>query len=214
MGKDKVWQTLHDYIQPPKGTDLALEVEDWRAGLGMAAEIIAAQHNLELARARSEKTELLTCGHPASVADDDGCAMCRLVAQVAMMTEALGHYANEELWTADVEIYLESGEYPDADGNSREISFSYDTGIKQVWVGHNGEDGYELAQKALSAAPKVFCLKGRTSKYYDLEAVADDAPDEFRQLLIERGMFAPWDVMVCLPKAGQPTESEQEGTDG
>jgi len=61
----------------------------------------------------------------------------------------------------------------------------------------------------LSAAPKVWRMQGRTSKYYDLEVVAEDAPDEFRQLLIGRGMFAPWDVMVCPPKGEQPTESEQ-----
>ena len=34
-------------------------------------DAIAAQHKQELARARSEKTELLPCGHPASVVEDD-----------------------------------------------------------------------------------------------------------------------------------------------
>jgi len=61
----------------------------------------------------------------------------------------------------------------------------------------------------LSAAPKVWRVKGRTSLHYDIEVMAEGAPEEFRQLLISRSMFAPWDVMVCLPKAGQPTESEQ-----
>jgi len=63
---------------------------------------------------------------------------------------------------------------------------------------------------ALSAAPKVWRVQGRTSLHYDIEVMAEGAPDEFRQLLIDRGMFAAWDVMVCLPPGEQPEESEQE----
>ena len=64
--------------------------------------------------------------------------------------------------------------------------------------------------EALSAAPKVWRMPGRTSKYYDLEVSAEDAPAELQQLLNDRGMYAHWDVMVCLPKGEQPEESEQE----
>ena len=49
------------------------------------AETIAAQHEREMTRARSEKTELLTCGHPAANADDDGCRMCRLVERTTVL---------------------------------------------------------------------------------------------------------------------------------
>jgi len=63
--------------------------------------------------------------------------------------------------------------------------------------------------KALSAAPKVWRLKARTSLHYDLEVMAEGAPEEFRQLLIGRGMFAAWDVIVCPPAPEQPTESEE-----
>ena len=59
MDKDKVWQTLHDHIQPPKVEDLTLEIEDWRAGLGMAAEIIAAQHEQEMDKLRASIQNLL-----------------------------------------------------------------------------------------------------------------------------------------------------------
>jgi len=69
----------------------------------------------------------------------------------------------------------------------------------------------QMVDNALSAAPKMWRVKGRTTLYYDLEVMADDAPDEFRQLLIGRGMFAAWDVIVCPPKGEQPTESEQGG---
>ena len=68
---------------------------------GEFVNAIAQAHEQEVARARSEKTELLPCGHPASVADDDGCAMCRLVAQVAMLTSALRELSEHGLCGID-----------------------------------------------------------------------------------------------------------------
>ena len=184
---DKQWieqtfEGLKVRFDYPANYEPSIVPEAWIENVGQVTNLIAAQHNLELARARSEKTALLPCGHPASVADDDGCAMCRLVAQVAMMEK----YA-EHLPSCAVMSQL-----------GWKVVLPCDCGFTD----------------ALSAAPKVWRMPGRTSKYYDLEVVADDAPDEFRQLLIARGMFAPWDVIVFLPPGEQPTESEQEATDG
>jgi len=165
-------------------------------------DAIAAQHEEEVARVRSEKTELLPCGHPASVVEDDGCQMCALervnrwlmeqlsksLAQVAEMGRALEEMRRE------IQEYRWKPEAYDIDGTMILLE--------------------QTADNALSAAPKVWRMQGRTSKYYDLEVMAEGAPEEFRQLLISRSMFAPWDVIVFLPPGEQPTESEQEATDG
>jgi len=124
----------------------------------------------------------------------------KLRAQVAMMAEALGFVRNAigQAWKADRELRDRGGMLAEQ--------------FAQV-IDALGTCS-ERAEQALSAAPKVWRIKGRTSKYYDLEVMAEGAPDEFRQLLIARGMFAPWDVIVFLPPGEQPTESEQEATDG
>jgi len=147
-----------------------------------AAETIAAQHNLELARARSEKTELLPCGHPASVADDDGCAMCRLVAQVAMMAEAL----------RDIKELVEPS----------------------IHLSNNDLNVWNIALDGLSAAPKV--------AWYGTMYIGEDS---IGPVLMDPDPKCPWPELIrgqqvkvfvveCPPKAGQPTESEQEATDG
>ena len=118
-----------------------------------------------------------------------------LVARAAVMSEALGFVRNAigQAWKADRELRDRGGILAEQ--------------FAQV-IDALGSCS-ERAEQALSAAPKVWRVKGRTSKYYDLEVVADDAPEEFRQLLIGRGMFAAWDVIVCPPKGEQPPESEQ-----
>jgi len=198
MDKEGIEQLIQDGLDP--GTDGGW----WNQKVSRLAEAIAAQHNLELARARSEKTALLPCGHPAANADDDGCAMCRLVAQVAVMTEALENLVRIRKHVPGESAMRDNQTSGGLASISRSLHYSIDD-VDEAW---------QKVDNALCAAPKVWWMRGRTSKYYDLEAVADDAPDEFRQLLIARGMFAPWDVYACLPKAEQPTESEQEATDG
>jgi len=198
LSKGSLWSHLKklccDYlalVQNEDSTDAEFDTV-----IDRAAETIAAQHEEELARARSEQTELLSCGHPASVVEDDGCQMCAL--------ERVNRWLMEQLSKSLAQVAV--------------IQQAAERYIQQVTNGMSpaciaAETAEKKLQHALSAAPKVWRMQGRTSKYYDLEVVAEDAPDEFRRLLIARGMFAAWDVIVCPPKGEQPTESEQEATD-
>jgi len=185
MDRWSAWHILHGHIQPPKGEDLTLEIEDWKHGLSTAADTIAAQHEEEVAELRGQLSERRTICEAAQeeaarnfvdlkLAQDE---VAQVRARVAAMTTAL---------------------------QIAQSTFHY------CENGSNPEKPAQIVRDALSAAPKVWGMQGRTSKYYDLEVVAEDAPDEFRQLLIGRGMFAAWDVIVCPPKGEQPTESEQE----
>ena len=197
LSKGSLWSHLKklccDYlalVQNEDSTDAEFDTV-----IDRAAETIAAQHEEELARARSEQTELLPCGHPASVVEDDGCAMCNLEARGAVMGQALGFVSNAigQAWKADRELRDRGGVLEEQFAQLIDALGTCS----------------ERAEQALSGAPKVWRMQGRTSLHYDIEVMAEGAPEEFRQLLISRSMFAPWDVMVCLPKAGQPTESEQ-----
>ena len=197
-------------------------------------DAIAAQHKQELARARSEKTELLPCGHPASVVEDDGCAMCNLEAQVAVMGTGLRAIRDE----VEPSIHLSSMDL-------------------RVW-------NMAVDTLSLSAAPKVVArLEGKALKRMDgsllVMARHDDAiqiyhasddghyergystlgePIEQAMVLVveclppgeqleesEQGYKAacgvlPWDESDERPEdviarlRGRPTESEQEATDG
>jgi len=73
----------------------------------------------------------------------------RLETENKKLREALECYAAKAEWSSAVEVFLESGEYPNADGDSREIIFEYDLGETVVWGGY-GENGYDLAQEVLN----------------------------------------------------------------
>ena len=148
---------------------------------GEAAEAIAQAHEEE----RREDIELI--GRFAN-------RITEYEAQVAVMTKALKACEAVELKN-----------FSERFGSDEDTKCALCG--EPTWKGHL-EDCW--IEQALSATPKVFCLKGRTSLHYDIEVMAEGAPEEFRRLLIARGMFAAWDVIVCPPKGEQPEESEQE----
>jgi len=58
MDRWSAWHILHGHIQPPKGEDLTLEIEDWKHGLSTAADAIAAQHEQEVADLVAQGAEM------------------------------------------------------------------------------------------------------------------------------------------------------------
>ena len=64
-----------------------------------------------------------------------------------VLRDILEIYAAEAEWSNTATIFLESGEYPDADGNSPEIELDYEMPYNNIF--DREEDGYKLAKQAL-----------------------------------------------------------------
>ena len=188
MSKKDIEDTIRSYLSLPNDA----KPIGW---VGQLAQDIAAAHEEEVARARSEQTELLPCGHPASVVEDDGCAMCNLEAQVAMMIARLIEW---QMWLREMEPLRQK------------LGFQ---------LNRTGRLRYAV-DEALSAAPKVVARLRLLDGYGGAEQLGHRryASDENEWPWI--AIDVPWsdpidlggaDVLVleCPPKGEQG--SEQEG---